>query len=167
MKRKNFYLSPHLSYNEVIKSETALRRGILNEPNDEELQNLISIAQNVFEPLREYASKERGRDTPLVVTSGYRSVELNKAIGGSATSDHCKGRALDIDIDWMYSDDDLINADLFYIIEDHLSFDQLIWEFGTDHNPSWIHVSYRSEAENRNQILQAISENGQTIYKPY
>lgn len=167
MKRQNFYLTPHLSYNEVIKSETALRRGIHNEPNEEELQNLITLAQKVFEPLREYASKERGMDTPLVITSGFRSVELNKAIGGSATSDHCKGRAIDIDIDWMYGKEDLINADLFYIIEDYLSFDQLIWEFGTDENPAWIHVSYRSEAENRNQILQAVSQEGHTIYKPY
>lgn len=167
MSRKNFKISPHLSYHEVIKSETALRQGINNEPTDEHLDNIQRIATLIFEPLREIVSSERGVSTPLRLTSCYRSPALNKAIGGSATSDHCFGRAMDIDIDGMYNKDDLINADLFYIIEEELAFDQLIWEFGDDDNPSWVHVGYRSRSENRAQILRAKSKNKRTVYEPF
>ena len=167
MNRKNFKITPHLSYNEVIKSETAFRRGINNEPTDEHLDNIRTIATIIFEPLREIVSSERGTSTPIRLTSCYRSPDLNKAIGGSSTSDHCFGRAMDIDIDGMYRPDDLTNADLFYIIEEELSFDQLIWEFGDEDNPAWVHVGYRSRSENRGQILRAYSKNKKTVYEPF
>jgi len=146
-------ITPHLSYYEVIRSQTSIRKGIINEPNEEELENIKRLSENVFEPLREIISTERGKSTPLRISSCFRSKELNTAIGGSKTSDHCFGKAMDIDIDGMYDEDDLINADLFYMIEEGLPFDQLIWEFGDDENPNWVHVGHRTD--NRGQILRA------------
>ena len=168
MPRKNFKITPHLTYHEVIRSMTATRKGINNEPDEEQLDNIRRLAENIFEPLREIVSTERGVSSPIRITSCFRSKALNTAIGGSKTSDHCTGRAMDIDIDGMYDEDDLINADLFYIIEEQLPFDQLIWEFGDDNNPSWVHVGYRGIAENRNSILKAFrGEDGRTDYKPF
>lgn len=167
MKRQNFKISPHLTYYEVIKSVTAIKKGIDNEPDHEALENIKLLATHVFEPLREIVSTERGVSTPLRITSCFRSIELNKAIGGSSKSDHCYGKAMDIDIDGIYQKDDLMNADLFYIIEEQLPFDQLIWEFGDDDNPSWVHVGYRSPTKNRASILRAKSVRGRTTYEPF
>ena len=94
------------------------------------------------------------------MSSGYRSPELNKAIGGSKTSQHCKGEAIDIDNDAREYPS---NADIFWYIYDHLEFDQMIWEFGDDKNPSWVHVSYKSEG-NRKQVLRASKSKGRTVY---
>lgn len=112
-----------------------------------------ALAENVFEPLREHFGH------PIYITSFYRSPELNKAIGGSPSSQHCKGEAIDID--------DVIgestNADFFNYIKDNLDFDQLIWEFGNDGSPNWVHVSYRA-SNNRGNVLKAVKENGKTKY---
>ena len=143
-------LSKHLTLAEVIKSNTALRKGIDNNPTKEHLENLKLIANRVFEPLRAFLNK------PIRVNSGYRSEALNKAIGGSKTSQHCKGEALDLDI----------NKEGFYYIKDNLEFDQLIWEFGNDSEPSWIHVSY-NRFKNRKQVLKAVKINGKTKYVNY
>ena len=113
------------------------------------------LANRVFEPLRKWV------EGPIRINSFYRSPELNKAIGGSARSQHCKGQAIDIDDTYGHK----TNADMFEYIKDNLSFDQLIWEFGDDTNPSWVHVSYVSEDKNRNRVLKAVKESGKTKYK--
>ena len=125
-------ISKHITYKEATKSATALRLGIENTPNDYELQNMELIAEKVFEPLR------RAVNGPIKINSFFRCEELNKAIGGSNRSQHCQGRAIDIDDFYGY----VSNSYMYYYIKDNLDFDQLIWEFGTDTNPDWVHVSY-------------------------
>jgi hypothetical protein len=147
-------ISKHISYKEATRSATALRLGIDNKPNEYELQNMEMVANKVFEPLRE------AFDAPIKINSFYRCEELNKAIGGSSKSQHCQGRA--IDIDDVYGN--VSNAYMYYYIKDNLDFDQIIWEFGTDHNPDWVHVSYVDEDSNRKRCLRAIRENGKTKY---
>jgi len=147
-------ISANLTLKEVSKSLTATRRGIDNEPQGDHLTALINLANNVFQPIREHFGK------PIFVSSGYRSPELNKAIGGSKTSQHCNGEAIDIDND---AREYPTNADIFWYIYDHLEFDQMIWEFGDDKNPAWVHVSYKSEG-NRKQVLKASKSKGRTVY---
>lgn len=148
-------ISKHLSLAEVVRSETAKRRGISNVPTAEHLENFKLLAENVFEKVREHFK------VPIHISSGYRSPELNRAIGGSRTSQHSKGEAIDIDMDGSRSK--VTNADIYNYIKDNLEYDQLIWEFGTDSNPDWVHVSY-SKNKNRNQRLKAVKTNGKTSY---
>jgi zinc D-Ala-D-Ala carboxypeptidase len=148
-------LSKYVSLAEVTRSDTAKRKGISNEPTPEHLENLKTISVEVFDKVREHFG------VPIYISSGYRSAELNKAIGGSSTSDHNNGRALDLDQDGHGNG--VTNADVFNFIKSNLEFDQLIWEFGTDKNPDWVHVGYRHGA-NRKQILKAIKEGGKTKY---
>jgi hypothetical protein len=124
-------------------------------PTAEHIENFKVLAEKVFQPIREHFG------VPIHISSGYRSKELNAKIGGSATSQHCKGEAIDIDMDG--SGDGVSNADVFNFIKDNLEFDQMIWEFGTDKNPDWVHVSF-SKTKNRKQILKAIKSNGKTSY---
>jgi len=147
-------ISKHISYKEATRSATALRLGIENIPNQYELQNMEIVAKKVFEPLREAV------DAPIKINSFFRCEELNKAIGGSTKSQHCQGRA--IDIDDVYGN--VSNAFMYYYIKDNLDFDQLIWEFGTDHNPDWVHVSYVDADSNRKRCLKAYREDGKTKY---
>ena len=149
-------LSEHLSVKEVSKSNTAERRGIDNTPTVSYLVALKEVAENIFEPLRLHFG------VPIGVSSGYRGKELNEAIGGSKRSQHCHGQALDLDAD-IYGK--ITNADIFNRIKNHLDFDQLIWEFGNDKEPSWVHVSYVPDGLNRGEILKAYSEGGRTKYK--
>tara|TARA_R110000796_G_scaffold59350_1_gene136727 strand:+ start:21 stop:482 length:462 start_codon:yes stop_codon:yes gene_type:complete len=149
-------LSQNLSLAEVTKSATAKRRGIANEPSIDHLESLKALAENIFQPIREEFM------CPIFISSGYRSEALNEAIGGSKTSQHSKGEAIDLDAD-VYGV--ITNADIFHYIEDSLNFDQLIWEFGTDDNPDWVHVSYKREGKNRGQILKAVRNNGRTSYE--
>ena len=135
-------------------SITATRLNIINNPNEEQLANMKTLAKEVFEPLREWVGG------PIRVNSFFRSEELNKAIGGSTKSQHCKGQAIDIDDNRCHK----TNAEMFEFIKDELDFDQLIWEFGDDKNPNWIHVSYISKKENRNRCLRAYKYNGKTKY---
>jgi len=149
-------LSKNLSLAEVTKSATAIKHGIANEPTQEHLQNLKLVAENVFQPIREHFGK------PLAVSSGYRSEALNDLIGGSESSQHSKGQALDLDADAFGG---FTNADVFYFIKENLEFDQLIWEFGTNENPDWVHVSYK-ESNNRGEILIAYKDHRRrTRYK--
>jgi len=147
-------ISKHITYKEATRSATALRLGIENIPNQYELQNMEIVAKKVFEPLREAV------DAPIKINSFFRCEELNKAIGGSTKSQHCQGRA--IDIDDVYGS--VSNAFMYYYIKDNLDFDQLIWEFGTDHNPDWVHVSYVDADSNRKRCLKAYREDGKTKY---
>jgi hypothetical protein len=152
-------ISKHLSLAEVSRSETAKRRGINNTPSGEHLENFKKLAENVFEPIREHFG------VPIHISSGYRSKELNSAIGGSSTSQHCQGEAIDIDMDG--SKGGVTNKMVFDFIKDNLVFDQMIWEFGTDKNPDWVHVSYESTGKQRKQILKAVKSGGKTSYVPY
>jgi len=147
-------ISKHISLKEATKSNTANRLGIENFPDNDTLIQMQALAENIFEPLREHVGG------PIYITSFYRSPELNKAIGGSTRSQHCLGQAIDID-DVLGN---ATNKEMFEYIKDNLDFDQLIWEFGDEHNPNWVHVSYNT-AGNRGNILQAVKEDGRTLYK--
>ena len=148
-------ISNHLSLSEVTRSETAKRKGIINTPTAEHLENFKILAENVFEKIITYFG------VPIHISSSYRSKELNDAIGCSQTSQHSKGQAIDIDMDGSSSG--VTNADVYNYIEENLDFDQLIWEFGTDKNPDWVHVSY-TNGKNRKQKLKAVRTNGKTSY---
>ena len=148
-------ISKHISNKEGVYSRTALRLGIENKPNEKQLANMKLLAEEVFEPLRAYVGG------PIKINSFFRSPELNKAIGGSAKSQHCHGQAIDLDDTFGRC----TNAEMYEFIKKHLDFDQMIWEFGDDENPDWVHVSYVSEKQNRNRCLQAYKENGKTRYK--
>jgi len=151
-------LSEHLTLAEATKSQTATRLGIDNSPTIAHLEALRAVAKNVFEPIRNHFG------VPIAVTSGYRSKALNEAIRGSRRSQHCQGQALDIDAD-VYGR--ITNAEVFHYIKNHLDFDQLIWEFGNDTTPDWVHVSYVADGSNRGEVLIAYRENGRTRYKKY
>ena len=148
-------ISDHISYKEGIHSNTAIRRGINNTPDDEQLTNMELVAEEVFEPLREWVGG------PIKINSFFRCPKLNKAIGGSSKSQHCYGQAIDIDDTFRKAS----NADMYHYIKEHLEFDQLIWEFGDNKNPDWVHVSYVSPEENRNRCLKAYRDKGKTKYK--
>lgn len=148
-------ISKYVSLNEATKSQTAIRLGIDNTPPDNLIDNMKFVAENIFDKVRDYI------DGPLGVSSFYRCDELNKAIGGSATSQHVKGEAIDIDCD-MYGHS--TNKEVFDFIRNNLTFDQLIWEFGSEENPGWVHVSL-SKNVNRGQVLRAYrTETGKTAY---
>jgi len=148
-------ISKHVSMKEGVYSITATRLCIDNIPTEYHLNNMQIVAKNVFEPIREWVGG------PVKINSFYRGPELNKAIGGSTKSQHCQGRAIDIDDSFKHK----TNAEMFEFIKNELDFDQLIWEFGSEKNPDWLHVSYVSPEENRNRILQAYREDGKTKYK--
>ena len=149
-------LSENLTLAEMVNSDSAKRNGIKNTPTDEHIANMEVLAKYVFQPIRNHFG------VPIHISSGYRSAELNKAIGGSQTSQHSKGQAMDIDMD----NTSITNAILFHWIKDNLEFDQLIWEFGTTKNPDWVHVSYVSfgKGKNRKQVLIGKKIAGKTTY---
>ena len=147
-------ISEHISYKEGTYSNTATRRGINNTPNDEQLTNMELIAEKIFEPLSAHVGGT------IKINSFFRSPELNKAIGGSSKSQHCKGQAMDIDDTFGR----MTNAEMYHWIKNNLDFDQMIWEFGDDDNPNWVHVSYVSDVSNRNRCLKAYKEEGKTKY---
>jgi hypothetical protein len=149
-------LSENLDLSEVIRSESAKRHGISNQPTPEHIENFKLLAEKIFQPIRDHFK------VPIRISSGYRSKELNAKIGGSASSQHCKGQAIDIDQDGT----SITNRQVFDFIKDNLPFDQLIYEFGDDNNPNWIHVSY-SKNQQRGQVLKAFKLNNQTKYFPY
>ena len=147
-------ISEHISYKEGTNSTTAIRRGIDNTPNDEQLANMELIAKKVFEPLRKWVGG------PVKINSFFRSVKLNKAIGGSGKSQHCHGQAIDIDDTFGV----VANSDMYNYIKNNLNFDQMIWEFGDDEEPNWVHVSYVSKEDNRKRCLKAYKNICKTAY---
>jgi len=149
-------ISDHLSLAEITKSQTATRLGIDNTPTVTHMIALRAIAENIFEPIRKHFGVAIG------VSSGYRSKSLNDAIGGSSRSQHCHSQALDIDAD-IYGR--ITNGELFRYIRHGLDFDQLIWEFGDDNDPAWVHVSFVDDGTNRGEILKAYRDNGRVKYK--
>lgn len=144
-------LSPHVSLAEFEYSETAINHGIPNKMNNSETQKAIDLCMNVFEPIRTHLGK------PIKINSGFRSLAVNKRLGGAKNSQHCFGEAMDLDIQ---------DKEVFDWIKDNVNFDQLIYEHGTDHAPQWIHVSFR-KGRNRNQVLRAIKQAGKTKYVAY
>ncbi len=150
-------LSKNLSLNEVIKSNTAERRGIDNTPNETHLANLKYLAEQVFQPIRDHFG------VPIYISSGYRSPALNEAIGGSPRSFHSHGMALDLDQDGRNKG--VSNADVFFFIKENLPFSELIWEFGTEDNPNWVHVAIAKGRENEKNTKIAEKINGKTQYK--
>jgi hypothetical protein len=144
-------LSDHVTRAEFEHSPTALKHGISNEMSLEQIERAKLVCVNCFEPIRAYLKK------PIHVNSGFRSLLLNKKIGGSKTSQHCKGEALDLN---------LHDRKLFNWIIDNVEFDQLIYEFGTDTEANWFHISY-SKGKNRKQVLRAVKRAGKTVYIPY
>ena len=150
-------LSKNLALAEVMRSETAKRKGISNMPTPEHIENFKLLAENVFQPIREHFG------VPIILSSGYRSKELNTAVGGALSSQHCTGEAIDIDMDGT----SITNKQVFDFIKEHVNFDQLIWEFGTDSNPDWVHVSYESTGKQRKQVLKAVKQGGKTSYLPF
>jgi hypothetical protein len=151
-------ISEHLDLSEVTRSETAKRKGVSNEPTPEHLENFKKLAENVFEPIRNHFG------VPIHISSGYRSKALNAAVGGSATSDHCHGRAIDIDMDGATSG--VTNNQIFHWIKDNLKFKQLIAEFPEKGKLGWVHVAY-GEGLNKNEILIATKNGTKTSYVPY
>ena len=146
----------YLTIGEVIRSESAKRNNISNMPTAEHLENMKALGTNVFDKVREHIGK------PIGLSSGYRSEALNNAIKGSSkTSQHCKGEAFDIDADIHGG---TTNKEIFDFIRLNLDFDQMIWEFGNDSQPDWVHVSYKRNGGNRKSILKAIKVNGQVQY---
>ncbi len=151
---KKIKLSKNFTLYELIKSPIASRKGINNIPNIQQIANLKLLTEKVLQPARDALG------IPVIVSSGYRCLLLNRLIGGSDTSDHTKGKAADAEL----ANGD--NAKLFYYIKDNLEFDQLIWEFGDNNQPEWVHVSYR-KGNNRRQVLKSIKKGGKTVYVPF
>ena len=148
-------ISKHISYREATHSATAKRRGLDNTPNQEQLENMYRVAEFIFEPLRLFVGG------PSKINSFFRSVAGNRPVGGTSRSQHCKGQAIDIDDVFGHK----TNAEMFQYVRENLDFDQMIWEFGSNNNPSWLHISYVSKAENRSRILRAVKRDGKTKYE--
>ena len=152
-------ISKHITYDEATVSSKAKELKINNDPNSKQLVNMKLLAENIFEKVREHF------DTPIYISSFFRSSKLNTKIKGSSTSQHCAnvGAAMDIDAD-VYKG--VTNSEIFNYILNNLNFDQLIWEFGDDENPDWVHVSYVSDILNRKEVLKAYKDkNNKTVYK--
>lgn len=148
-------LSKNFSLQEFTKSQTALRLGLDNTPQGEHLEAAQALFENVVQPVRDHFG-------PTVINSGYRGPALNEAVGGSATSQHCKGEAADIEVPGV------ANKDLAEWIRDNMDYDQLILEFYDPEIPDagWVHVSYKADGSNRKQDLTAMKVNGKTQYTP-
>jgi len=150
-------LSANFQLSELVKSQVAERKGISNNPSPAHIDNLKALCVNVLQPIRSHF------DAPVLISSGYRSGELNIAIGSSIKSQHIEGKAADIEV--AGTD----NKELAEWIRDNLEFDQLILEFYRDGEPEsgWVHISWDS-GNNRNQLLRAArDEEGKTTYKPW
>tara|TARA_Y100001938_G_scaffold93060_1_gene127550 strand:- start:897 stop:1358 length:462 start_codon:yes stop_codon:yes gene_type:complete len=147
-------ISKHISWHEATYSRTGERKNLDNTPNEEQLKCMREVAENLFEPLREWVGG------PIKINSFFRGEPVNTAIGGSKRSQHMKGQAIDIDDTFKYK----TNAEMYRYIKDNLDFDQMIWEFGDDKNPNWLHISWVSHRPNRKKLTIAKKVNGKTKY---
>jgi hypothetical protein len=153
-------IGKYLTLEECCKSATAIRLGIDNKPNQQQIIALQTLATNVYDKVCEKFLLK------IPVTSAFRSKELNAAISNSvASSQHVHGEAFDLDLDGTMNG--VTNAQLFNYISQNLNFDQVIWEFGTDTNPDWVHVSFDVGGRNRKNVFKAYRANGRVIYKPF
>jgi hypothetical protein len=146
-------ISENISFKEATFSNTAKRLKIKNQPSEAHIKNMKIIAEKCFQPLREWCGH------PIRINSMYRCGELCEAIGSSKNSQHTKGQAID-----MSSLGEKTNGELFEWIKENLDFDQLIWEFGNDESPKWIHISYVNKKSNRNRILRAKYKGSSVTY---
>lgn len=152
-------LSANFIMQEFTRSDTAKRKGIDNNPSLEHAEAALELFERIVQPIRDHFG------TSIFLSSGYRSQALNKAIGGSQTSQHSKGEAVDIDMDGRKGPQ---NEDVFHYIRENLPFDQLIWEFGDSKRPDWVHVSYKKGGSQRGQILAAKRNSaGKTYYETW
>ena len=146
-------LSKNFTLSEIVKSNTAKRLGIENAPNKEHLKNMQVLIRDLIQPIRDAIG-------PIRISSGYRNPQLNRAIGGSAKSQHCKGEALDLQ---FWKDGKMCNKEIYdWVIKSNIEFDQMINEFDF----SWIHISLKNGEKNRRLILEAYKDkDGDTAYK--
>ena len=144
-------LSKHVTRSEFERSDVATKFSIPNSMNEAQLKSAIALCENVFEPIRAKVGK------PIRINSGFRSLAVNKRIGGASSSQHCKGEAMDLE---------LHDIELFRWIIKNVEYDQAIYEFGDDKNAAWFHISYR-KGNNRKQALRAIKVGGATQYVPF
>jgi len=151
-------ISKYISYAEAIKSQTAIRLDLDNNPTPKHIASMQYVATEIFDPVREHFG------VPIGVSSFYRGEQLNKKIGGSKKSQHRIGEAIDIDAD-IYGK--ITNRQIFEYIKNNLEFDQMINEFPIGNEPSWVHVSKTRFAPNRGQILIAKRVNGKTVYEKW
>jgi RHS repeat-associated protein len=135
-------LSKYLSLEDVIRSETATRLKVSNMPSPEHIENLKAFGRIIYDPIYENFNGN------IKISSGYRSSQLNLAVGGSKKSQHLTGEALDIQ-----GTNGVTNSDIFYFTKKNLNYHQLIWEYGTKGNPRWVHVGYRVKGNNKNQTF--------------
>lgn len=152
-------ISEHITYEEAICSETAIEKHIDNTPTAPIIGTMKLTAGKIFEPLRKWVSELRGHDSPITINSFYRSPELNKAIGGAQDSQHTRGEAIDLNVNYP----DFNKKDLFELIRTEFDFDQLIYEGGTPDDPAWVHVSY-SSVHNRKECLKMVMHGGKPTY---
>jgi zinc D-Ala-D-Ala carboxypeptidase len=146
-------ISENISFKEATFSNTAKRLKIKNQPSETHIKNMKTIAEKCFQPLREWCGH------PIRINSMYRNPDLCEAIKSSKNSQHTKGQAID-----MSSLGEKTNGELFEWIKENLDFDQLIWEFGNDESPKWIHISYVNKKSNRNRILRAKYKGSSVTY---
>ena len=152
-------LTANITLDELTKSQVAERKGINNNPNPAQIENLKALATNILQPVRSHFDK------PLIISSGFRCAQLCLEIGSSVNSQHVadnSAAAADFEIPGVD------NRELALYIKNELEFDQLILEFYKDNEPTsgWIHCSYSTD-RNRNQSLRALREDGKVIYKPW
>jgi len=151
-------ISKHITYNEATRSYTAIKYNIVNIPDEQQLKNMILLAEAVFEPLREFVG------IPIGITSFFRSKALNTKLKGSRTSQHManNGAAIDLDAS-IYGK--ISNLDILYYIKDNLEFDQLIAEHPDDNGiPSWVHVSYKKYGNRKQVFVSNFNRNGKVFY---
>lgn len=151
------YISKYISYDEATRSTSAAHKGIKNDPDKEALENMRRVAADIFDKVRGFFG------VPVKVSSFYRSPVVNQLAGGSATSDHMKGCAIDVK---AIANTGITNKDIFEYVHRNCEFDQLIWEHGTNEEPAWVHFSKRADG-NRGQVLRANRVNGKTVYDVY
>ena len=153
-------IGKYLTLDGVSKSATAIRLGIENKPNQQQIMCLEALAKNVYDKCCEKFLVK------IPITSAFRSKELNSRISNSSrTSQHCLGQAFDLDLDGVLNGP--TNGMLFDYIKNNLEFDQLIWEFGNNNNPDWVHVSYDITGRQRKNVLRAVSKNNDVSYIPF
>jgi hypothetical protein len=151
------YISKYISYAEATRSTEAAHKGIKNDPDKEAIENMRRVAVEIFDRVRGFFG------VPIKVNSFYRSPVVNNLVGGSATSDHVKGCAIDVK---AIANSGITNKDIFEYVRSNCEYDQLIWEHGNNKQPAWVHFSKRAIG-NRMQVLQAKKVNGKTVYVEY